>query len=230
MAVGPIRSFGRTRSRTLKPNQAALLAEHLPQVEISPGPIDPSSLAPGFDETWLEVGFGGGEHLAAQAVVHPHVLLLGAEPYVNGVASALRHLKGDGITNVRLWPDDGRTVMEALPDASLTRIFVLFPDPWPKVRHHKRRLIDAAFVLTAARLLRPGGLARFATDWEDYADQALAVFTRSQAFVWTARRADDWRLAPPDHVTTRYERKRLGDIAPVWFEFRRVCDATDAPG
>jgi tRNA (guanine-N7-)-methyltransferase len=219
--VTPIRTFGRTKSRTLKPAQAALLEDLLPRLTIPPGPLDPAVFAPGHDETWLEIGFGGGEHLAAQASGRPRVLMLGAEPYLNGVASALGHVNAQSLANVRLHAGDGRELLAALPDASLRRMFLLFPDPWPKRRHAKRRLADAAFAREAARVLAPGGRLRFATDWEDYADQALDVFTRSPAFAWTARRADDWRVAPADHFTTRYERKRLGDIAPVWLEFKR---------
>jgi tRNA (guanine-N7-)-methyltransferase len=216
----PIRTFGRTRSRTLKPAQAALLETLLPQITIPPGPFDPA--AEGHDEAWLEIGFGGGEHLAAQAARRPNALMLGAEPFQNGVASALRHVDQGGLANVLLWPGDGRELMAALPDASLDRIVVLFPDPWPKARHHKRRLVGEAFADEAARLLKPGGRLRFATDWADYAHQALAALLACPALAWTAERADDWRIAPADHVTTRYEIKRLGDCAPVWLEFERA--------
>ena len=213
----PIRTFGRTRSRAIKPAQGALLETLLPSIAIPTGPFDP-----GPGEVWLEIGFGGGEHLAAQAARHPQALMLGAEPFQNGVASALRHVDAAGLANVRLWPGDGRELMAALPDASLDRIVVLFPDPWPKTRHHKRRLVGEAFAGEAARLLKPDGRLRFATDWADYAHQALAALLACPALTWTAVRADDWRIAPPDHVTTRYEAKRLGDCAPIWLEFRRA--------
>jgi tRNA (guanine-N7-)-methyltransferase len=217
MSPPPIRTYGRTKSRTLKPTQAALLTELLPRLAIPAGPFDP-----GPGEVWLEIGFGGGEHLAAQAARRPDVLFLGAEPFLNGQASALRHIDERALSNVRLWPGDARELMAALPGAALTRVFVLFPDPWPKARHHKRRLVDAAFVAEAARLLKAGGALRFATDWASYANQALDMFTRSPAFAWTARRADHWRRPPPDHITTRYELKALGDTAPIWLEFARV--------
>jgi tRNA (guanine-N7-)-methyltransferase len=218
----PIRTFGRTKSRTLKPGQAALLTELLPRMAIPPGPYDPGSQERPWAQTWLEIGFGGGEHLAEQAQRRTDVLMLGAEPFLNGLASALRHVRDRGLANVRLWPGDARELMAALPDASLQRVFVLFPDPWPKTRHHKRRLVDAAFAAEAARVLSAGGRLRFASDWASYADQALEVFTRSGAFVWTANRADDWRRPPADHVATRYEVKRLGDCAPIWLEFERL--------
>jgi tRNA (guanine-N7-)-methyltransferase len=215
----PIRTFGRTRSRTLKPAQAALLETLLPSIAIPPGPYDPA--VTGHDETWLEIGFGGGEHLAAQAARRPEVLMLGAEPFQNGVASALRHVDQAGLANVRLWPGAGRELMAALPDASLGRIVVLFPDPWPKARHHKRRLVGEDFAGEAARLLKPGGRLRFATDWADYAHQALATLQACPTLTWAAERPGDWRIAPADHVTTRYEMKRLGDCAPIWLEFER---------
>ena len=222
MTAPPLRTFGRTKSRTLKPAQAALLTELLPQIAIPPGPYDPAAQAGAHVETWLEIGFGGGEHLAAQAARRPGALMLGAEPFLNGLASALRHVRDQGLANVRLWPGDARELMAALPDASLRRLFILFPDPWPKTRHHKRRLVDATFAEEAARVLRSGGRLRFATDWASYADQALEVFIRSPAFAWTANRADDWRRPPTDHVATRYEAKRLGDCAPIWLQFERV--------
>lgn len=222
MTAPPIRTFGRTKSRTLKPGQTALLSDLLPQIAIAPGPYDPGAQAGAYAQTWLEIGFGGGEHLAGQAARRGDVLMLGAEPFLNGLASALRHVRDLGLANVRLWPGDARELMAALPDASLQRLFVLFPDPWPKTRHHKRRLVDAAFAEEAARVLRVGGSLRFATDWASYADQALEVFSRSGAFAWTAARADDWRQPPADHVATRYEVKRLGDTAPIWLEFERI--------
>lgn len=219
----PLRSFGRIRSRTLKPRQASLMETLLPSLRLpAEGPIDPLRLAPGAREAWLEIGFGGGEHMAAQAAAHPDILLLGAEPFLNGVASALRHVEEMGLRNVRIHDGDARDLMARLPDAGLDRIFVLFPDPWQKVRHHKRRLVSPAFAAEAARLLRPGGRLRLATDWADYADQMLRVLLAEPRLEWSAQRAADWREAPADHVVTRYEVKRLGDCAPVWLDlFRR---------
>jgi tRNA (guanine-N7-)-methyltransferase len=218
----PLRTFGRTRSRAIKPRQAALMSTLLPEIAAPEGPFDPRDLAPEATEVWLEIGFGGGEHLAAQATRRPDVLILGAEPFLNGVASALRHVEAARLTNVRIHPADARDLMAALPAACLERIFILFPDPWPKARHNKRRLVQPAFVAQAARLLRPGGRLRLATDWADYADHTLALFARTPEFAWLAERADDWRRAPADHVTTRYEEKRLGDCAPIWLEFARL--------
>jgi tRNA (guanine-N7-)-methyltransferase len=218
----PIRSFGRVRGRPIKPRQAELMESLLPRLALPAGPIDPAALAPEAREVWLEIGFGGGEHLAAQAARHPDVLLLGAEPFLNGVASALRHIEEAGLTNVRLHAGDARELLASLPAASLSRLFILFPDPWPKLRHHKRRLVSPAFAAQAARVLRVGARLRFATDWTDYADQCLRVMAAEPRFAWTARRADDWRIAPSDHVPTRYEAKRLGDCAPIWLEYVRA--------
>ena len=194
----------------------------LPRLAVPDGPFDPTALAPRASEIWLEIGFGGGEHMAAQAARRADVLILGAEPFLNGVASALRHVEDGNLNNVRLKVDDARELMSALPDACLDRVFVLFPDPWPKARHHKRRLIQPEFIAQSARLLKGGGRFRFATDWADYADQTLGLFGRSPDFRWLAERADDWRWAPADHVATRYEQKRLGDCSPIWLEYARV--------
>ena len=221
---GPLRSFGRIKSRALKPRQAALFDTLLPAVALpdpTAGPLDPQALMPGASEVWLEIGFGGGEHLAAQAARHPEALMIGCEPFLNGVGSALRHIEEGGLKNVRIHADDARDVMAALPDASLDRVMILFPDPWHKVRHNKRRLVQDAFAVEIARLLKPGGRLRFVTDWKDYADWALERFERTPGLEWQAERADDWRVAPPDHVVTRYEEKKLGDTAPIFLEFTR---------
>lgn len=218
----PLRSFGRIKSRTIKPRQAALMDTLLPRIRVPAEPFDPRALMPGAAEVWLEIGFGGGEHLAAQAARRPEVLIVGAEPFQNGVASALRHIDEQGLENVRLKDGDARELLSHLPDASLERVFILFPDPWPKARHHKRRLVQAEVVAELARVLKPGGKLRFASDWADYVDWSLERLTADPAFRWTAERAADWRSAPADHVTTRYEEKRLGDCAPVFLDFVRA--------
>ncbi|WP_269515155.1 tRNA (guanosine(46)-N7)-methyltransferase TrmB [Brevundimonas subvibrioides] len=221
----PLRSFGRIKSRAVKPRQAALFDTLMPLIRLpdpSAGPIDVASLMPGATGTWLEIGFGGGEHLAAQAAAHPEILMIGCEPFINGVASALRHVEDGCLTNVRLHDDDARAVVEALPDASLDRIMILFPDPWHKARHNKRRLIQPAFARDLARVLKPGGRLRFVTDWKDYAGWALERFRATPGLVWLADEASDWRIAPADHVVTRYEEKRLGDTDPIFLEFEKT--------
>ncbi len=220
---GPLRSFGRLKSRPIKPRQAALVGSLLPKLSLDlSAPLELQALMPGAHETWLEIGFGGGEHLAEQAVRHPDTLLLGAEPFLNGAASALRHIEARGLSNVRLYIGDARELLAVLPDGGLARIFILFPDPWPKARHHKRRLIQPELVGELLRVLALGGRLRFATDWADYADQALERLRAPPRLVWTAKRASDWRTPPADHVATRYQVKGLGDIAPVYLDFIRT--------
>ncbi len=209
----PLRSFGRIKSRAIKPRQAALFDTLLPGIALpdpKAGPIDPLALMPEAKAVWLEIGFGGGEHLAAQAARHPDTLMIGCEPFLNGVASALRHIEEGGLKNVRLHADDARDVMTALPDASLDRVMILFPDPWHKARHNKRRLVQVETAAEIARLLK------------DYAEWALEKFERTPGLVWQAEAADDWRTAPADHVVTRYEEKKLGDTAPIFLDFLRT--------
>jgi tRNA (guanine-N7-)-methyltransferase len=218
----PLRSFGRIRGRALKPRQADLITSLLPRLAIPLEGLDLRALAPGAREIWLEIGFGGGEHLAGQAERNPDVLLLGAEPFINGLGSALRHIAEAALTNVRVHAGDARELLSALPDESLARVFILFPDPWPKARHQKRRLVQPALARDLARVLRAGGTLRIATDWADYADQCLRVITATPRLFWTAECADDWRKAPADHISTRYELKRLGDCAPIFLDFARL--------
>lgn len=156
----------------------------------------------------LEVGFGGGEHLTAQAKIHPDTGFIGCEPFENGVAKLLTRVREHGLTNVRVRPDDAREVLER-PDASLSVIFVLFPDPWPKFRHHKRRFIQLRSLDDIARVLKPGGELRVATDHPDYAQWTLMHLVRDARFSWGAQRAADWRVRPADWVGTRYEQKAL---------------------
>lgn len=222
-AHGPLRSFGRIKSRPIKPRQEALMASLLPTLALPTTPFDPAVLAPEAKEVWLEIGFGGGEHMAGQAANNPEVAIFGAEPFVNGVASALRHVEEGGLKNVRLHHGDAREIMAAIPDASLARVFIMFPDPWQKARHYKRRLIQPDFIADLARVMRPGAMLRFATDWSHYADWTLERFLAApNLFRWTSEKADDWRVAPADHLTTRYETKKLGDCAPVFLEFERL--------
>ena len=221
----PLRSFGRIKSRAIKPRQAALFDTLLPSITVpdpKAGPIDPAVLMPGAAGVWLEIGFGGGEHLAEQASRHPDVLMIGCEPFLNEVASALRHIDERGLKNVRLHADDARDVMAALPDVSLDRVMILFPDPWHKARHNKRRLIQEDSAAGIARLLKPGGRLRFVTDWKDYAEWALERFERTPGLVRQVDPSDDGFTAPADHVVTRYEEKKLGDTPPIFLDFRRV--------
>ncbi|WP_397400663.1 tRNA (guanosine(46)-N7)-methyltransferase TrmB [Phenylobacterium sp.] len=217
-----LRSYGRLKSRPIKPRQAALVESRLPGLRIPAGTVNLQALKPDAREVWLEIGFGGGEHMAAQAARSPDVLILGAEPFLNGVASAVRHIDEQVLNNVRLQDGDVRELIARLPDACLDRVFILFPDPWPKARHHKRRLVQTDTVADFARLLKRGGRLRFASDVAHYVDWALEVISANPAFVWTADQASDWRRPPADHITTRYEEKRLGDCAPVFLDFLKT--------
>lgn len=216
---GPMRSFGRIKSRKLKPQQATLFDTLLPGIEATDAHVS-AALSSGRD-LWLEVGFGGGEHLAAQAAKHPDVTFIGCEPFLNGVGSALRHIEDGGLKNVLILPGDARPLLDKLPEASLSRIFILFADPWPKARHNKRRFIQPETIAAFARALKPGGTVRFATDWADYADWALERFLASPEFKWAAQSQSEWNTPPVDHITTRYETKGLGDCKPVFFDFVR---------
>lgn len=218
----PIRSYGRIKARTLKPRQERLVEELLPKLAVDVSrPLEPRALFPDARAFVLEIGFGGGEHLVAQAQAAPDHGFIGVEPFLNGVGSCLRHIDEAGVTNVRLHMGDARDVIATLPDASLDRVDILFPDPWPKARHHKRRLVQSDFVTALARVVKPDGQVRFATDWANYAEWTLEVFLKEPRFAWTAERALDWTAPWPGHVTTRYEEKKLGDCAPVWLAFAR---------
>jgi tRNA (guanine-N(7)-)-methyltransferase len=149
-------------------------------------------------------------------------MLLGGVLAAIPAAWMVRHIDERGIDNIRILQGDGRELAAALPSACLSRIYILFPDPWPKLRHHKRRLIQPEVIAELARVLKPGGRLRFATDWADYADWTLQRFNHSPNFRWTAERATDWSAPPADHATTRYEEKRLGDCDPVFLDFERV--------
>ncbi len=266
----PLRTYGRTKARTLKPRQAALVESLLPHLALpEAGAIDVEALfkpspplrgrgqgeggraggtesgavavpparppsgrfaatspargegSAGAIPLILEIGFGGGEHLVAQAGAHPDARFIGVEPFLNGVASCLRHIEESGVQNVRLCQGDARDVIARLPDACLDLVYILFPDPWPKTRHWKRRLIQREFLDELARVLKPGGEVCFATDWAHYAAWTLEHFVKHPAFAWTAERASDWRAPWPGHVPTRYEQKRLGDCAPIYLRFVR---------
>jgi tRNA (guanine-N7-)-methyltransferase len=219
--------YGRRKGHRLRPGRRRLLEELLPRVLVRPresGSIDPALL---FAEPraglWLEIGFGGGEHLVAQAAARPEVGLIGCEPYVSGVARALSLIQERGLGNIRLFMDDARLLMAALPDACLERIFVLFPDPWPKTRHHKRRIVNPQTAAEFARLLRPGGELRLATDDMSYVRAMLLVLRARPELAWPARGPADWRSRPADWPPTRYEEKALAaGRACVYLRFLRV--------
>ncbi len=219
------RLYGRAAGKPLSKTQAGRIETLLPRLavpETAPGALQPLSLFPGARKAWLEIGFGGGEHLAGQAAAHADVGIIGAEPFLEGVAKLLSEVEARNLANVRIRKGDARDLVAQIAPASIDRAFILFPDPWPKTRHRKRRLVQPDFIAELARVMKPGARLRFATDWADYADRALADMLCDGRFTWTAERADDWRKPPADHVTTRYQEKRLGDCAPVFLDFVRI--------
>ncbi|MDI9409650.1 MAG: tRNA (guanosine(46)-N7)-methyltransferase TrmB [Candidatus Pacebacteria bacterium] len=220
------RFYGRRISRPLRVGQARLQAEFLPRLRLAcpPGAVaeslDPRSLfplLPADSPIWLEIGFGGGEHLAAQAAAHPKVGMIGCEVFVTGVAKLLHHIAEGGIENIRIRDEDARPLLALLQPRSLERVFILFPDPWPKKRHHRRRIVNADNLDRLARLMVPGAELRLATDDPLYQAAMLEVFSAHSEFIWLARRPEDWLVRPADWPETRYERKAIAAGRVPWF-------------
>jgi tRNA (guanine-N7-)-methyltransferase len=217
--------FGRRKGHALKPRQAALFDTLLPKLALDlerPAPADLRTLFDRAGDVRIESGFGGGEHLIAEAGQNPAIGFIGIEPFINGMAKALVAIDEHSLTNIRLHHGDATDVLAWLPDASLARFDLLYPDPWPKRRHWKRRFVQEGSIAQIARIVRPGGEFRFATDWPDYAAWTLRHLMQAPAFEWTAERADDWRLPWPGFTSTRYEAKakREGRV-PCYLIFRR---------
>ncbi|WP_299202059.1 tRNA (guanine(46)-N(7))-methyltransferase TrmB [uncultured Tateyamaria sp.] len=231
MTERPHRNFyGRLKGKALKDSQKRYLDEDL--AALSPGPVswednparDPLDLDAlfGGKPVWLEVGFGGGEHLVHQAAQNPDVGIIGAEPYINGVAMLLGKIRRAGVDNLAVHPGDARDLMDVLPEASIDRAFLLYPDPWPKARHHRRRFVTPEHLDPLARLLKPGAIFRVATDIPDYVRQTLEEVPKA-GFEWLAERPADWRAPWDDWISTRYEQKALREgRAPRYLTFRRV--------
>lgn len=225
----PWRNFyGRHKGKTLRPEQLRRLDDELPQIAI-PGvtwdenpdrtPLDPKALFPQAKQIWLEIGFGAGEHMAHQAATHPEIGLIGCEPYVNGVAVALGKIAG--MDNLRLHPGDARDLFDVLPAQSLDKAFLLYPDPWPKARHHRRRFVTQEHLAPLHRVLKPGAEFRVATDIPDYVRQTLIEVPRA-GFDWLAEGPQDWRAPWGDWLSTRYEQKALREgRVPHYMTFRR---------
>jgi tRNA (guanine-N7-)-methyltransferase len=222
-----LRSYGRRKGRPLSARKERLLTEFLPRLRLDLKTPAPSRL-PGLfpvpvDEVWLEIGFGSGEHLLWQAEHRKDMGLVGCEPFINGLASLLGAIEDQDIKTVRVHDGDAREVLAWLPDGAISRIFMLFPDPWPKKRQAKRRLLAPDTVEALARVLAPGGELRFASDDGDYAAQALVLIGRSGAFSWLAARPADWRERPADWPETRYERKAVSQgRRPIYLRFGRI--------
>jgi tRNA (guanine-N7-)-methyltransferase len=218
--------FGRRKVHALKPQQAALFDHLLPRLALDLELPAPAELATVFsapaDAVRVEIGFGGGEHLVAEAGHFPATGFIGVEPFLNGMAKALTAIAARDLENIRLYLGDAIVLLRWLPAGSITRLDLLYPDPWPKRRHWKRRFVQDATVGGIARVLRPGGEFRFVTDWPDYATWTLQHLIRSPDFEWTAERADDWRLPWPGFTSTRYEAKAKREgRPPCYLIFRR---------
>ena len=219
--------FGRRKGHKLRPHQAQLIETLLPLLALdlsAPVPADLRTLFPvPVGDVALEIGFGGGEFMIAQAREQPRTGIIGVEPFINGMAKALAAIETSGLRNIRLHFDDAINLIAWLPDASLARIDLIHPDPWPKRRHWKRRFIQDEMVARLARILRPGGEFRFVTDIADYAAWTLLRLLRSGKFEWTARRADDWRRPWPGFAPTRYHTKAAReDRASCFLVFRKI--------
>jgi len=227
----PWRNFyGRRRGKGLRESQKTYLDEDL--AALSPGPVsweenpdrlplDPGARFPGR-EVWLEIGFGGGEHMVHQAALHPQAGIIGCEPFINGVAMLLRKIRDAGVENVAVHPGDARDLFDVLPAASVAKAFLLYPDPWPKKKHHRRRFVTPEHLQPLARVMRPGAELRVATDIPDYVRQTLEEVPR-HGFGWLAEGPRDWREPWSDWIPTRYEQKALREgRVPHYLTFRRL--------
>ncbi len=220
----PARLYGRQHGHALRPRQARLIAETLPRLRLDPAA--PLTGLAGFASVALEIGFGGGEHALAEIAAHPETALIACEVYANGIASLLGRLVPEGgeasaplPANLRLWDNDARTVLRALPEASLARAFLLFPDPWPKARHAKRRFVHPENLSLLARVLRPGGEWRIATDDPTYQTWVGEVLAAQRHFAPSAPMAE----RPPNWAPTRYEAKAIAaGRRPLYWSLRRV--------
>lgn len=218
--------YGRRRGRSLRAGQRGRQTTLLPRLAFALPPagcLDPGSLfgAP-VREVWLEIGFGGGEHLGEQAERHPEIGFIGSEVFENGIVKLLGEVDRRGLANIRLYPDDARALLAALAPRSIARVFILFPDPWPKARHHKRRLIAPPTLDRLAEIMTDGAELRLATDEPSYLGWMLEHATTHPAFSWTARGPADWRRRPADWPATRYEEKaRTAGRVPSFLRFER---------
>jgi tRNA (guanine-N7-)-methyltransferase len=226
-ASGDRAFFGRRKGRPLRPHHAALIEHLLPRLALAldqPAPNDLALFRHSVDAVRLEIGFGGGEHLVAQAGAHPRLGFIGCEPFINGMAKILTLIEAGGHDNIRLYAGDALALLAWLPPASLAGIDLLYPDPWPKRRHWKRRFVQDRTVAMMARALVGGGAFRFATDIADYAAWTLAHLARCSDFCWTAERAEDWRRPWDGFCPTRYEAKaKRQGRAPCYLVFRRIA-------
>ncbi len=222
-----IRYYGRRKGKRLKAGRQTVFETLLPQIQITL-PEDSRAVDPRTfftvkpQSVSLEVGFGGGEHLASLAASAPDKGFIGCEVFLNGVASMVRHVSELGLSNVRIFDNDAHHLLPRLTDASLDRIFLMFPDPWPKSRHAKRRFINRKMLDELARLLVDGGEFRVATDHPVYMRWTLLHGTENTQFEWAPAGSKCWRERPPDSPRTRYEEKaRKEGRSPIFLSFKR---------
>ncbi len=221
------RFHGRRKSRPLKPRQQRLVEDLLPAIRITADDdallVDPSRLfAPPPERMVLEIGFGGGEHLVQLAEERPDDGFIGCEPFINGVAKLLVAIEEKGLANIRVWDDDARPLLDLLGPQTIDEVYLLYPDPWPKKRHHKRRFVNAENLERLHRILKPGGLFLFASDISHYIAWTLEHVRRHGGFEWLAERPDDWRRPPEGWRSTRYEAKALREgRTPTYLRFAR---------
>ena len=212
------RLYGRAKGHKLRAGQQALVDEYLPTISLPEGPLDARALFGDDRPLHFEIGFGGGEHLAWQAQHHPDHGLIGCEPFVNGVVSAMLHVREQKLDNVRLHMGDALDALGRLPDASLNRVYLLHPDPWPKARHAKRRMMNPGPLDMIAAKLKPGGEFRFGTDHPIYCRWAMMQMDKRRDFEWQAKTASDFLTRPDDWPETRYERKARNVFGhDVWY-------------
>ncbi|MBU1175638.1 MAG: tRNA (guanosine(46)-N7)-methyltransferase TrmB [Alphaproteobacteria bacterium] len=220
--------FGRRAGKTLRGRQQGLIDTLLPRLAIvlpEHGELDPRALFASCPaEIVLEIGFGGGEHLARKASENPETGYIGAEVFANGIGKMLERIDADGLANIRLFTDDALKLLQALPDGALAGVHLIYPDPWPKTRHHKRRFVSPMTLAELVRTIRPGGFFRFATDIEDYAVWTLAHVLRSKGLCWQHGVPGSWHRPYPDWQPTRYEEKARaeGRLQSWYFTFLRL--------
>lgn len=212
------RLYGRRAGHKLRVGQAALIEAMLPQLAVpEDGSLDAMRLFGDDRPLHFEIGFGGGEHLAWQAANNPGIGFIGCEPFLNGVVSALNHVRDGALANVRLHMGDALELLERLPDASLDRLYLLHPDPWPKARHAKRRMVNNGPLDLIAAKLKPGAEFRLGTDDPTYCRWAMMVMNRRRDFLWQAETAADFLTRPTDWPQTRYEAKARRQGHEVWY-------------
>lgn len=220
--------FGRRSGKTLHPRQQKLVDDLLPKLHIQlpeNGKLDlQTAFAAQSASHILEIGYGGGEHLARQASENPEISYIGAEVFSGGIGKLLEKMDSNDLKNIRLFTDDALNLLQALPDASLDGVYLLYPDPWPKTRHHKRRFVSPLTLGELARVIKPDGFFRFATDIEDYANWTMAHILRSSEFSWTPASPGSWHTAYEGWQPTRYEQKarREGRLKSYYFTFIRT--------